>query len=141
MTYTHIALDEHVLIAGMTGSGKSHFAEIYLRGYDYVIKLDSKDEYTKRKKDGLSPWDGLREGKDFQLVEHLEDLEHATTPKIIYRPVIDEQEPDFYDEFFKFCYLRENTIIWIDELMSVATGAVVPRWLKACATQGRSRNV
>ena len=140
MSYT-IPTDEHVLVCGMTGSGKSFFAEAYLANYEYVIKLDIKGEYFERKRAKKSAWRGLVEGEDYVMVEHLADLPYCTTPKIIYCPDFDEQNEEFYDEFFKFCYMRENTIIWIDELMSVGTSSSCPRWLGYCMTRGRSKNV
>lgn len=136
-----IRTDEHVFIVGMSGSGKSYFAESYLANYEYVIKLDTKGEYFERVKKGLNPWRGLVEGEDFEMVEHLEDLPICQCHKIIYCPTFDEQEEEFYDEFFRFCYERENTIIWVDELMSISTAYSYPRWLRACMTRGRSKNV
>ena len=136
-----IRTDEHVFIVGMSGSGKSYFAESYLASYDHVIKLDTKGEYFERKKKGQTAWRGLVEGVDFVMVEHLEELPECETPKIIYCPTFDEQEEEFYDEFFRFCYERENTIIWVDELMSIATAYNYPQYLRACMTRGRSKNV
>lgn len=139
--FTTIGTDEHTLVVGMTGSGKSYFCETYLKGYPHVIKLDTKGEYFERKKAGLNAWAGLEEGKDFVMVEHITELAQVTTPKIIYCPDFEEQEPEYYDEFFRFCYMRENTIIWVDELMSISTASFYPKWLRACMTRGRSKNV
>ena len=40
---TYIEPNKHVLIVGRTGTGKSYLCEKYLTGYDYVIKLDTKN--------------------------------------------------------------------------------------------------
>ena len=137
-----IKTDEHVFICGMTGTGKSFFAEAYLANYEYVIKLDSKGEYDERKKKGLNPWRGLKEGVDFEMVRHLEQLPFCECPKIIYCPAEEEaDDEEFIDEFFRFCYERENTMVWVDELMSVASASRCPHYLRIICTRGRSRNV
>ncbi len=137
-----ISRSEHVFIAGGTGTGKSALVEIYLAGenYPYVVKLDTKGEVFERKAAGLPVWKGLEEGEDFEIVYRLKDLETATKNKIIYCPDYDEQEMIFYDAFFKWCYERQNTTIWIDELMSICDNPHrMPRMLKAIYTRGRSR--
>ncbi|PAE46611.1 hypothetical protein CHH95_21655, partial [Bacillus licheniformis] len=109
--------DEHVFICGQTGTGKSVAAEVYLAGKDHVVKLDTKGEVYERRKKGLNLWRGLTEGKDFTVVHHLEDVMEVETPKIIYCPVADELEPEYYEALMEWVYKRENTILWIDELM------------------------
>lgn len=136
-----IPTDKHVLVSGMTGSGKSFLAENYLRGYDYVVKLDTKNETGERYRDGKSPWDGLTEGRDFTVCYDLEQLDEVETKKIIYVPSFDEQNEDTYNAFFRWCFLRENTLIWIDELMSVGSVQRYPRELGRIMQQGRSKNV
>lgn len=133
---------EHVFIAGMTGSGKSYLAESYLASYEYVVKLDTKDEVTERRIKGENLWYGLREGKDFTVCRSLEELSTVETKKIIYVPDIDEQDDIHYDAFFKWIYERQNTIVWVDELMEVCPSALkFPFYLKAIYTRGRSKNI
>lgn len=133
---------EHCFIAGGTGTGKSNLVEIYLAGenYPFVVKLDTKGEVFERQAAGEPVWKGLTEGEDYEIVYKLKDLESATLPKIIYAPDYDEQEMIFYDAFFKWCYERQNTTIWIDELMSICDNPHrMPRMLRAIYTRGRSR--
>ncbi|HBH1802303.1 TPA: hypothetical protein KRM58_003523 [Clostridioides difficile] len=138
----YINTDEHVFIAGMTGSGKSYLAENYLASYKNVVKLDTKDEVTERRKQGKPLWGSLVENKDFTVVTTLTEIETVTTDKIIYVPNFEEQNLDFYNALMKWVYYRENTILWIDELMSVAESATkYPNYLKALMTRGRSKNV
>jgi hypothetical protein len=133
--------DEHVFIAGMTGSGKSFFAETYLAGYEYVVKLDTKGEVFERKQKGEPVWRGLREGKDYTVIEHLADLENVPTKKIIYCPAFEEQTIEYYDALCKWVYERQNTILWVDELMSISESPLrYPLHLRAIMTRGRSRN-
>lgn len=75
------------------------------------------------------------------MVRHLEDLQYCQCPKIIYCPAEEEDNEEFYNEFFRFCYERENTIVWVDELMSVATSYRCPQYLRIICTRGRSKNV
>lgn len=137
-----IGIDEHVFIPGMTGSGKSFLAEVYLAGYKNVIMLDTKGQVYERRKKGENLWRGLKEGTDFTVIERLEDITFVKTDKIIYAPRFEEQEMEYYDALMKYVYERENTILWIDELMSVAESpSRYPRYLKALMTRGRSKNV
>jgi hypothetical protein len=137
-----ITRSEHVFCAGGTGTGKSNLAEIYLAGenFPFVVKLDTKGEVFERQAAGEPIWRGLTEGEDFEIVYKLKDLDRVQTPKIIYAPDYEEQEFAYYDSFFKWVYERQNTTLWIDELMSVCENPHrIPRMLKAIYTRGRSR--
>ena len=137
-----ITRSEHVFVSGGTGSGKSALVELYLAGsnYPYVVKIDTKGEYFERKAAGLPPWKNLIEGEDYQVIFKLKDLDRAEKAKIIYCPDYDEQEFAYYDAFFKWCYERQNTTIWVDELMSICDNPHrIPRMMKAVYTRGRSR--
>jgi hypothetical protein len=133
--------DEHVFIVGGTGSGKSALAEKFLSNYSYVIKLDTKDEVSERRKKGKEVWSGLVENKDYTICTSLYDFENVDTPKIIYVPNVEEQNEEHYDLLCKYVYERGNTILWIDELMSIcASSQKYPLYLKALVTRGRSKN-
>lgn len=136
-----IPTDKHVLVCGMTGTGKSFLCENYLRGYDYVVKLDTKNETDERRRAGLSPWEGLQEGRDFAVVHSFEELDEVDTNKIIYVPEYDEQNEETFNRFFRWIFDRENTIVWVDELMSVGTVQRFPKELGRLLQQGRSKNV
>jgi hypothetical protein len=137
----YIEPNAHVFIAGATGSGKSFLAEEYLRGYDYVIKLDTKLETEERWEAGESPWRGLEEGKDFVVCQSLVECQQADTHKIIYSVPYDEQNEDNFNEFFRWVFERKNTIVWIDELMSFTTSFKYPYELGRCMIMGRSKGV
>lgn len=132
--------NKHVLVTGMTGTGKSFLCENYLRGYDYVVKLDTKNETEERRLNGESPWDGLTEDEDFTVVYSIDELEFVETPKIIFVPPFDFTIDD-YDQFFFWIFRRGNTILWIDELMSIGTANRYPKELLRLMTQARSKNV
>ncbi|MEK5046155.1 ATP-binding protein [Bacillus sp. FSL L8-0637] len=133
-----IATDEHVFIAGKTGSGKSFLAEVYLAGFEYVVMLDTKGQSLERRKKGEGLWRGLREGKDFVLIERLAELNEVETKKIIYCPIPEEQNEEYYDLLMKWVYDRQNTVLWIDELMQVCPSPFkYPFHLKSLYTRGR----
>lgn len=141
MAIESIPSNKHVLICGMTGTGKSFLCENYLRGYKYVVKLDTKDETDERYAQGLSPWSGLKEGKDFTVCRDLDMLDDIETDKIIYVPSYDDQTEENFNIFFNWIFARGNTILWIDELMSVGTVQRFPRALGRIMQQGRSKGV
>lgn len=136
-----IPTDKHCFIAGATGSGKSFLVEHYTANYDYVVKLDTKDEVTERRRTGSGLWADLEENKDFTVVRDFEQLDDCGTDKIIYAPDYDEQNEDNFNRFFRWVFERENTLLWIDELMSVCTAQRCPRELARISQQGRSKNV
>ena len=133
--------NKHVLVCGMTGTGKSYLCENYLRGYKYVVKLDTKDETGERRAEGKSPWIGLREGKDFTVVHNFDELDDVDTDKIIYVPEYDEQNETTFNKFFRWIFERGNCILWIDELMSIGTVQSFPKELGRLMQQGRSKGV
>lgn len=133
--------NKHVLICGTTGTGKSYLAEQYLKGYKFVIKLDTKNETDERRRKGLSAWEGLIEGQDFTVCSNFDDLDNIDTDKIIFNPSYYEQTEELFNQFFDWVFLRENTIVWIDEVMGIGTSQKMPRSLLRCYTQGRSKNV
>lgn len=137
----YLPTDRHVLIAGMTRSGKSFLCEEYLARYRYVVKFDTKHEVDERRKKREGIWSTLVENKDFTVTNHYEELEGIETDKIIYAPSFDEMEDDIYNEFFRWIYERENTILWIDELMSFTTANSYPSELKRLMIMGNSKNI
>lgn len=141
--------DEHVLIAGRTGSGKTQLARVYLAGVKNVVVLDTKGRFSWPEVPGTQWEKGIRSshrlvegGKNLTLVTRLDHLKKARTPKIIYRPVHEEMHIDYYNEFYRWCYLRQNTTVYTDEVMSVCKNhQTYPEFLKAIMTRGRELRV
>lgn len=130
--YNQIREDEHVFIAGMTGSGKTHLAKKYLANYPHVVALDTK---------GTLEWNDV-EDKDLTIIEHLSELSFVNTPKIIYKPVFEELSMDYYEKFFEWCYRRGNCIVWVDEAMNVCPNPhVMPEYYRGILTRGRELGV
>jgi hypothetical protein len=79
---------------------------------------------------------------DLTIITRLTDLSAAKTSKIIYRPDWSEMEFDFYNEFFRWCYMRGNTLVWVDEAMSICPSPHrIPDFYKAILTRGRELKV
>lgn len=132
--------DEHVFICGMTGTGKSVLAEVYLAGFNHVVKLDTKGEYYERVRDDKPIWRGLVQDRDYTVIFKLEDIDKVKTPKIVYVPDEEEMDLEHYNALMDWVYKRENTTLWIDELMEVAPSPTkYPPKLKALYTRGRSK--
>lgn len=127
-----IKRSEHVFVAGRTGSGKTYLAKKYLANYDHVAVLDTKGTFT---------WDEV-DPKELQVVTSISELGGANKSKIIYRPTWEELEIEYYDAFFKWAYMRRNTIVLVDEAMSVCPSPFkIPDYYKAILTRGRELNV
>lgn len=130
----YIKPNESVFIAGRTGSGKSFLAKTYLASYPAVIALDTKEDLD---------WNEVPRD-DLNIIDTLADLPYAASQprcKVIYRPRLEEMKPEYWDEFFRYCYERKNCIVWVDEVMSICPSAFkIPEYYKGILTRGRSRN-
>lgn len=133
MSIVDIKLSEHVFIAGMTGSGKTYLAQVYLMNdteQQYVLDTKGTFEYI-----GIEP-------DEFELVTTFEELYTTTKSKVIYRPIWEELDEYYYNEFFKFCMQRRNCRVIVDEGMQVSKSAnSIVEWYKGILTRGRELNV
>jgi len=131
----NIKNSEHIFIAGKTGSGKSMLAYYYLSGFQYVRVLDIKGKFYP---DKFTP------PEDYIIVDKFSDLSGYAKEKnyIIYRPCFEELDPEYYNEFFKWCYLAENNTVCVDEVMGLYDSPfkILP-YHKAILTRGRELNV
>lgn len=141
MKHIVIPKNKHVFVSGMTGTGKSYLCEHFLRTYDYVVKLDTKNETDERRFYNQSAWNGLVEHTDFDVTSDFYELDEIGTPKIIYNVDFENQNIDHFNEFFNWIFQRGNTILWIDELMSIGTVQKYPPALGRLLQQGRSKNI
>lgn len=136
-----IPCNKHVFVCGTTGTGKSYLTEKYVSGYKYVVKLDTKNETDERLEKGESAWTDLKEGIDFTICRSIDALDDVNTSKIIYVPDYDEQNEETFNQFFRWIFERGNTVVWVDELMSIGSASRFPREFGRIMTQGRSKNV
>lgn len=137
----NIGMDEHVFVCGGTGSGKTILCEVYLANVpSMVIKLDSKLECFEKLKKNKPVWYGLN-NEDVQIIERLEELPSVTKKRIIYAPITEEMNHDFYNALGEWVYEKGDCILWIDEMMSVAESALkYPFTIKKLLTRGRFKN-
>lgn len=132
---SYIKDDEHVFIAGMTGSGKTFMAQYYVATSDQtVFILDTK---------GMFNWQHVPE-KERVTVSSLKELEKVPDEinRIIYRPRRQELTFDYYNAFFEYCYNLENCLVVIDEVMQVCPSPQkIPEFYKGILTRGREKSV
>jgi len=133
-----ILTSHHVTIPGMTGCGKSHLAESYLSQFPKVVKLDTKGETVDKLSKGINPWP-LVNPKELTVVTKFQDLiENDDSPYLIYNPIHEELQPEYYDAFFQWAYYRRNITVWVDEVMEVLDSPhKILKWYKAILTRGR----
>lgn len=122
---------EHVFIAGRTGSGKTFLTKRYLQNVHPVYALDVKKTLD---------WQNVPED-DIDYLDRLEKVTKSRKKKVIYQPHWDEMKPEFYNEFFKFIYKKEETTIWVDETMGIGTAMKFPEYYKALLTRGRELGI
>ncbi len=119
---------ERAVVVGPTGSGKSELLYRLARRYRQLLVLDPKCEFRLP---------GAR-------IEHeYRRLGTGENPRILYRPTPrDLGNATAYESFFWFAFLRKETMLVVDETMSVVD-ACGPRCrgMRACLVQGRSRGV
>ena len=126
-----IEANEHVFVAGKTGTGKTWLTRKYLAGYENVVLLDTK---------GTTNW--TEAGDDLTTITRLSQIDRVETPKIRYKPTWDEMNEEYYNAFFKWVYQRQNTIVWIDEVMSICPNPhKMPEFYRACLTRGRELGI
>jgi len=144
-TKNQIKVDEHVFIAGKTGSGKTAVASVYLAGFPRVVKMDEKGDALRDIREGISPW-SMVDQKRLAVVtslQHLQDeLQNKERTHIIYCADHTEINPTSHNLFYRMCYDAEDLTVWTDELFAVSPNPqVIPEYLQAIYTRGRTRNV
>lgn len=107
---------QHVFIAGGTGSGKTVLARHYLAGNEkQVFVLDTK---------GTFKWPEVPDELQITIVR-LSQIEDAARnfKFVIYRPIFEELNDEFYDAFFSFCYRLGKCTVYVDEAAQVCKSA------------------
>lgn len=119
--------DERMLVVGMTGSGKTFFAEQILRWRDNVIVYDTK---------GQIDWE------NYTLVSSFNELKKCKAKNILYKPQLQDwynEEPA--DDFFNWVYHRGDTTLYIDEVATACYDGRIPFWLHGIMSRGRELGV
>jgi hypothetical protein len=110
-------------LVGTTGSGKTTLAQQLLSFYPVVVVHDSK---------GTLRWPGYR------VLSTWRELTRAREPRLIYRPTPRElRSPIDQECFFKWVYKRKHTVLYVDEVYSVAFRDELPLSYFTILTRGR----
>lgn len=124
--------NQRALITGATGTGKTTLARYLLADYPRIIVIDSKCTY------------GGKVGEPgYRLVHTPRELKglRSSVDLIQYRPDETHQSVSDYDEVYKWCYRRQDLMIYTDEAFLVHHGSYAPDWLRACVTCGRELGI
>lgn len=132
MKFTIPEATERAVFVGKTGCGKTTLARRILQFYKHVVVLDVKGEMTERS------WPGFTIFEEFdQLVKAKDDVTRR-----IYQPNIYEQEPEAYEKFCRWVYLRKHTCLYVDEVLAICEHArQIPFHYKGILTRGRQRGI
>ena len=124
--------DERLVIVGATGTGKTTLARQLLASFPRIIVIDSKCTYGGK---GGEP--------GFEMVSSPRGLKslRSSVDFIQYRPDENHQTIDDYNEVYKWCYRRQNLMVYTDEAFLVHHGSYAPDWLRACVTCGRELGI
>lgn len=118
---------DRTVLVGTTGSGKTTLARQLLASYPVVVVHDAK---------GLLRW------PDYRVLTNWRELTRAKEPRLIYRPTARELRSDLDQEcFFRWIYIRRNTVLYVDEVYAVAYRDELPPSYFACLTRGRERGI
>lgn len=121
--------DQRAIIIGTTGCGKTTLARYVMSWYQYAVVYDTK---------GQIDWD------DFKTVRSWNELQsyQIEYPKLHYIPTLEEsQNRDSIEAFFKWVYLRENCVLYVDELSYVCDSTTPPFWLSNILMRGRELGI
>lgn len=128
-----IRRSDRVFIVGKTGSGKSTLATTLLHRLPWVVVLDPKHQFTFPRRNNRR--------SDILVTKNLSEAARFDEPyPIIYRPDVREARSGC-DDFWGWIWDREETIVYVDEVMSVAPTINMPYGYQRAIQQGRAKNI
>jgi hypothetical protein len=135
----NIQRNDRVLFVGKTGSGKTTTAATLLARLPWVVVLDPKHQFVWSMNVSKSASHSLPPNI---ILTDLKEAERIAEPyPIIYRPNKYECKTGC-EAFWSWIFWRENTIVYVDEVMAVIRNAqALPDMYMQCVQMGRSRNI
>ena len=124
--------DQRLILVGATGTGKTTLARELLKPFKKIIVIDSKCTY------------GGKKGEEgYVMVNSPSALRNlrGSVDLIQYRPGERYQNPADYDDVYKWCYRRQDIMVYTDEAFLVHHGSYAPDYLRACITCGRELGI
>jgi hypothetical protein len=119
------------ICVGMTGCGKTTLAQYLCDPFPRVICYDAK---------GSLSWNGY--ARYTKLRSLVSAANGNRDGRFIYAPIAGElRDEAFHEAFFRFCYERKRTLVYVDEVYSVAYRDDLPSSYHAILTRGRERGV
>jgi hypothetical protein len=149
------APSDRAFLSGKTGSGKTFAGRILCEWVRVGSDDISRKFYPGHAVDDIAPRDfvlgydakGLIRWKGYKRVTTFEQLLRAANnpkkyPKVMYAPVAKElRNRDLHEAFFRLCYERRNTTVYVDEWYSLCKGEDYPPSAHDILTRGREMNV
>jgi hypothetical protein len=131
---------QRVFVAGMTGCGKTTLVHEYLENRENVIVYDWKGTMK------TTLWRGYERVTTLKaLVKKGEN--NKRYKRLLYAPIAQELNWDYYEAFFKWCFMRAPEkggflqSVYIDEATAVSEGNSIPEYYRALLTRGRDRGI
>jgi hypothetical protein len=124
-----IRRDQRAFFVGKTGSGKTSLAKALLYKQNHVCILDPKRTFS------------LPERWPHTIYTDVNGVvSHNEAETLIYRPTLDEMRTGC-DQFFYWAFDRQNTLIYVDEVISIVNGPRIYPGYETVLKMGRERNV
>lgn len=129
----NIKAGDRAFFVGTTGSGKTTLARKLLAPAKDVVVVDPKHGFTwEREK--------LPYGKGVITSDFRQVMAHEGPEPLIYRPSLAECAAGL-PWFWRWVWLRQNTLVYVDEVSSITKPVNPPVEFARCIQQGRSKQI
>jgi hypothetical protein len=130
--------DDRVFIVGATGTGKTTIVQTLLARRPWVVILDPKHQFSLRSNARRTSTRGDK--TEFVTSDLRKAINFDEPTPIIYRPGLLECKRGC-PEFWEWIWQRENTVVYVDEVIAVSPAVNIPLAYGRCIQMGRSKNI